>query len=166
MMDNKNMEKAGVEETEVLLRQLFHLKRYETPEVARMTRNKQNIMRQVREVSRNKRKSLGDLLEGSIPWFFAEPKYGVALLFVAFASLQYLGINARNAEHNRTGIYTAPSTEQFADYQQPASEDGHKKIYPKIPSNSRLFPVPQGNDNVMMTGYETSDGEQPVGPRR
>ena len=49
MMNDENYVDAVEIDQEELLRQLFHLKRYETPETARMTRNKQNIMRQVRE---------------------------------------------------------------------------------------------------------------------
>ncbi|WP_372847081.1 hypothetical protein, partial [Pontiella sp.] len=57
----ENMETPAGEPAEVLLQKLMHLKNYETPETARMTRNKQNIMRQVRQSQAGKRKSIGDL---------------------------------------------------------------------------------------------------------
>jgi len=145
--DNYNLNESELEMGEELLKQLFHLKRYETPEVARMTRNRQNIMRQVREASRNKRKSLSDLIEISYPWFFAEPKYGVALLFVAFAGLQYMGVNARHAAQSDTGIYTT-STDRFAAYEQ-ASVTGTNTIsYPEFPQGATLFRDYQGRKDV------------------
>ncbi|MCK5675691.1 MAG: hypothetical protein KAH99_01595, partial [Verrucomicrobia bacterium] len=107
MMDrNNNPETVSEDPADALLRQLFHLKVYENPDAARMIRNKQNIMRRVREASSRKHWSLADLLEVNIPWFFTEPKYGIAALFVVFAGLQYLGINSRNASQSHTGIYT------------------------------------------------------------
>jgi hypothetical protein len=112
-----------------------------------MTRNKQNIMREVRKAGQNKRKSLEDLLEINFPWFFAEPKYGVAMLFVAFAGLQYLGTNARNAAQSRTGIYT--TSDQFAAYEQPATVVTNVIVYPKIPDNFRLFDDARNQSDVM-----------------
>ncbi len=90
---------------EVLLQQLLHLKKYELPEPSRMVKSKQNIMRQVREVNSQKRWSLGDLLEVNIPWFFAEPRYGIALLFIVFAGLQFLGASSWEHVQNESGIY-------------------------------------------------------------
>lgn len=148
MMDeDKSMEMTGGEYGEELLKQLFHLKRYEIPDASRMTRSKQNIMRHVREASRSKRKSLGDLLEINFPWFFAEPKYGVALLFVAFAGLQYLGVNARHAVQSDTGIYTT-STDRFAAYEQPSAAATNSAEYVDVTPGLRLFQNRQGSDEV------------------
>jgi len=145
--DNYNMQESELEMGDELLKQLFHLKSYETPEVARMTRNKQNIMRQVREASRSKRKSLSDLIEISYPWFFAEPKYGVALLFVAFAGLQYMGVNAKHAAQSNTGIYTS-STDRFAAYEQSAAAGTNTVSYPEFPRGATLFRDYQGRKDV------------------
>lgn len=139
-----------------LLKQLFHLKRYETPEISRMTRNKQNIMRQVRETGQNRRKSLGDLMEINFPWFFAEPKYGVALLFVAFAGLQYIGSNARYAAQNDTGIYPTP-IDRFAAYEQPATATTNAIEYPELPVGTPLFPDWQNSDTLMKVGNPSPD---------
>ncbi len=136
MKENIQVESTAEMTTEVLLRQLMQLKRYETPEPARMSRNKQNIMREVRNAKASKRKSIGDLIEVSMPWFFAEPKYGVAALFVAFVGLQYLGISARNSARS-TGIYT--STENFAAFDQSALTATNRTTYPTLPSNYPLF---------------------------
>ncbi len=147
MSEDKKMEITTLECGEEVLKKLLHLKRYETPEVSRMTRNKQNIMRHVREASRNRRKSVGDVLEINFPWFFAEPKYGVALLFVAFAALQYVGVNARHAAQSNTGIYTM-SAEELAAYGQADSVETNSVDYPEIPSGMRLFQNGQVNDQV------------------
>lgn len=159
MGEENNMEMTGVELGEEVLKQLFHLKRYETPEVSRMTRNKQNIMRKVREASRNKRKSFGDLIEINFPWFFAEPKYGVAMLFVAFAGLQYLGVNARHAEQANTGIFTA-STDRLAAYEQPAAAATNTVDYPKLPSGLPLFPSQQNNGEVKWVSNPSADWQE------
>lgn len=151
MTDEKdNLKESGVQSTDHLFRHLIHLKRYEKPDAARMVRNKQNIMRQIRQESQNKSKSIGDLIEFSFPWLFAEPKYGVALLFVAFVGLQYLSVNARQAANNQTGIYTTPAG-QFADYEQPAATVSNSIPYPEVPGNLRLFgEVPQTQDSELV----------------
>jgi len=140
---------AAENPADVLLQQLLHLKKYERPETARMTRNKQNIMRQVREASRQKSWSLGDLLEVNIPWFFAEPRYGIALLFIAFAGLQFWGASSRTP----TGIYMPVST--VATYGQSSSIATTNSIsYPELPGkNFQLFPdTPQGDSSVKFVG--------------
>lgn len=142
--ENDNMEMVAGEQAEMLLRQLMHLKRYEVPETARMTRSRQNIMRKVREAHSNKRKTFGELLELSIPWFFAEPKYGIALLFVAFAGLQYFGVNARNAS-NSTGIYT--STANMAAFEANSAITTNRISYPKLPGNVPLFQDEHGRSS-------------------
>ncbi len=149
--ENNNIEDRVLVVGEEVLQQLFHLKRFETPEVARMTRNKQNIMRQVRETDRNKRKSLGDLLEINFPWFFAEPKYGVALLFVAFTALQYLGINDRHAAQSNTGIYTS-SGDRFAAYESSAATTTNTINYPELPRGETLFETHPNNSILTPVG--------------
>jgi hypothetical protein len=143
-------EDGGTDAADLMLQQLIHLKRYETPDASRMLRNKQNIMRQIRQESQNQRKSIGDLIEFNFPWLFAEPKYGVALLFVAFAGLQYLGVNARQAANSQTGIYTTPPG-QFAGYEQPVATVSNSIPYPEVPGNLRLFgDVPKNQDSELV----------------
>lgn len=127
-----------------MLRQLMHLKRYEQPDPARMTRSRQNITRMVRQAESQRRKSVGDWLEVSIPWLFAEPKYGIALLFVAFAGLQFLGGQSRMAS-SRTGIYTS-SGPAFSFSQGAETYSSNSISYPQLPDNVRLFSVPGRSD--------------------
>ncbi|MDF7826311.1 hypothetical protein P4B35_19945 [Pontiellaceae bacterium B12227] len=151
MSDKTRLETPAEDQAEVLLKQLMHLKQYERPDAARMTRNKQNIMRSVRQAQSEKRKPLLDLLAINIPWFFAEPKYGIAALFVAFVGLQYVGINARNSATS-TGIYT--STASVASYERDAALSVVSNRYPNLPSNSMLFSQPQGDQTVMPANFE------------
>lgn len=147
--------KADMKRTEredELLHKMLHLKRYESPEIARMTRNRQNIMRQVRAVSVNKRKSFSDLLEINFPWFFAEPKYGVAMLFVAFAGLQYLGVNTRQAVNSDPGIYTT-TTDRFAEYRTTDVSATNAISYPAVPDGLRLFPEGRNTDEIKWINY-------------
>ena len=151
MMDkNDNMEATSGDPSDVLLQQLFHLKGYEIPETARMTRNKQNIMRQVREVSGRKRWSLSDLLEVNIPWFFAEPRYGIAALFVVFATLQFWGISTNKQAGGKTGIYSQDGGIAMAG--QNTGVYTNSVSYPKIPNNLDLFPEKKGDSSIMPAG--------------
>ncbi|WP_136082854.1 hypothetical protein [Pontiella desulfatans] len=145
-----NTEATAESEAEVLLRQLMHLKNYEIPETARMTRNKQNIMRQVRQTQAGKRRSLGELMEMNMPWFFAEPKYGIAALFVAFIGLQYAGMTSRNSSQS-TGIYTTASN--MASFEQATTVTN--SAYPRLPNNYPLFRSPEGGDGtVVPVGFQ------------
>jgi hypothetical protein len=152
MMDNKDsVEMTAEEQADLLLRQLLHLKQYETPSVERMTKNKNNIMRRVRDASHTKRWSLGDLLELNIPWFFAEPRYGIALLFLVFAGLQFWGVNAqKEARGSKTGIYTSsPGMAVFEPTSYLASTNSIS--YPELPRNLKYFPEP-GESGVKFAG--------------
>lgn len=152
MMDGKMSTEMSDEQADVMLQQLLQLKTYEKPDPSRMTRNKQNIMRQVRQAQSEKRKPLLDRLEINIPWFFAEPKYGIAALFVAFFGLQYVGMTTRQSAMD-TGVYTP--TDHLAVYEQediPSSVISNR--YPNLPSNYHLFSNPQGNQSVVPAGFE------------
>jgi hypothetical protein len=152
MMNEKvSIETTAEDQADVLLQKLLHLKQYEVPEVARMTRNKQNIMRQVRQAQTEKRKPLLDLLELNIPWFFAEPKYGIAALFVAFVGLQYVGMSAKNSSTS-TGIYT--STANVASFEQNVPVNIVTNRYPSLPSNYPLFGEPRGDQSVIPAAFE------------
>lgn len=156
MMDGKVPEElTAADSADLLMQQLLHLKTFEIPDPSRMTRNKQNIMRQVRQAQSEKRKPILDLLEINIPWFFAEPKYGIAALFVAFIGLQYAGMTARNSTTS-TGIYT--TTGSVANYEQvDASSNVVSNRYPSLPSNYQLFDNPQGDQSVVPAGFEYKD---------
>jgi len=151
-MSERKDKVAAEDPADVLLRQLLHLKKYEQPEPARITRNKQNIMRQVREAKSQKRWNLGDLLEVNIPWFYAEPRYGIALLFIVFAGLQLWGASSREGARNRTGIYMPDST--LAAYEQTSAISTNSISYPKLPNKGfQLFPdAPQGESSVKFVG--------------
>jgi hypothetical protein len=144
--ENNKYETAAEDPAELLLRQLMHLKNYEMPEPARMVRNKQNIMREVRKANASKRMSLGDFLEMNMPWFFAEPKYGIAALFLAFVGLQYAGVSSRNS-YQSTGIYT--TTSDLASYGN-KPETASTNYYPRLPSNLPLFESPDGGDGTVL----------------
>ena len=148
MMDRKDSQKAVVEDSaDVLLQQLLHLKSYEMPDASRMIRNKQNIMRQVREASGRNRWSLSNLVEVKIPWFFAEPRYGIAALFIVFAGLQFLGVSSQKQS---TGIYTSESS--LAALEQGSTVSTNSISYPKLPDNMKLFPNQQGDRGVKFVG--------------
>ncbi len=150
MEKSDNMETTSEDPADVLLRQLFHLKGYETPETARMIRNKQNIMRQVREVSSRNHWNLSDLLEVNIPWFFAEPRYGIAALFVVFATLQFWGISTNKQADGKTGIYSGDRGIAMAG--QNTGVYTNSVSYPKLPDSLTLFAEKQGDSSIKPVG--------------
>ena len=152
MGENNTLDAKADEKADVLLQQLIHLKQFETPDPDRMRRSKQNIMRGVRQAQAGKRKPLLDLMELNIPWFFAEPKYGIAAVFVAFIGLQYVGTTARNSSKS-TGIYT---TGTMAALEQSSTiSTNNTYSYPSLPDNYQLFTQPDGgNAAVLPAGFE------------
>ncbi|MDZ8118286.1 hypothetical protein [Pontiella agarivorans] len=156
MMDEKmSTDPTADKQADLVLQQLLHLKSYERPDPSRMTRNKQNIMRSVRQVQSRKRKPLLDLLELNIPWFFAEPKYGIAALFVAFLGLQYVGMSTRQ-NAMETGIYT--SSDLVATYHHPGESSAVvSNRYPSLPSNYQLFSNPQGDQTVVPAAFKLDE---------
>jgi len=144
--EENNME---MEHGDQLLDRLLYLKRYEKPDAYRMTRNRQNIMREVRQLNGNRRRSLADLVEVSIPWFFAEPRYGMALLFVAFAALQFLGVQSQKHEDGTTGIYTSGA--DFSNYET-TSVATNRISYPQVPKDFQLFPDRQNIGDIKFVG--------------
>ena len=146
MKDEKKVETPQGECSEELLKKLLYLKGFETPVASRMVRNRQEIMRQVRHLQQEQRKGLLDMIELKFPWFFAEPKYGVALLFVAFAALQYLGVNARFASQTDFGVHMPRHQQTVSSAQAPTvSSVTNHAVYAKIPddpSSFRLFDPP------------------------
>ena len=141
---NDKLETTAEDPADVLLQQLLHLKQYEIPDPVRMTRNKQNIMRRVREQAGSRSSwSLADLLEVNIPWFFAEPRYGIAALFIVFAGLQFLGVSSKQQAHNKTGIYTSGGSVAAFD---PGTAISSTNTYPRLPDNLQLFASPRAGD--------------------
>lgn len=140
--DNKT-ENRGVECDQELLDKLLYLKRYETPETVRMTRCRQNIMREIRQSGQDQSKGFSDLLEVRFPWFFSQPKYGIALLFVAFFALQYLAVNARYAAQVDPGIYAPPQTEPAVVQGVTPSVEGMMTFAPEDKGYSRFPENPE-----------------------
>ncbi len=67
---------------------LLALKTYERPDGIRVEKNIQNIMREVRTT--NQMPSLLFFPDKSLGWMFAQPRYGVAALFILFLGLHLL----------------------------------------------------------------------------
>ncbi|HPR83403.1 MAG TPA: hypothetical protein PLD51_06035 [Pontiellaceae bacterium] len=82
---SKNKNTAG---PELDIAGLLALKTYERPDKARAEKNIQNIMRAVRSADRTP--SLLIFPDKSAAWMFAQPRYGVAALFILFLGLHML----------------------------------------------------------------------------
>ena len=76
------------EATELDMTGLLALKTYERPDKNRTEKNIQNIMRIVRTT--NNAPSLLFFPDKNFSWMFAQPRYGVAALFILFLGLHLL----------------------------------------------------------------------------
>jgi len=82
------MKKGKPEAPEMDISGLLELKKYERPDASRVEKNIQNTMRAVRSTS-----NIPSLLifpDKSFAWMFAQPRYGIAALFVLFLGLHLL----------------------------------------------------------------------------
>lgn len=145
---NDRLESQSTEAADELLQKLFHLKRYELPDDARMAKNRQNILREVR-AGRTAAWTLADLVEVNIPWFFAEPRYGIAALFIVFASLQFWGVSAQKQAHDKNEM-VVPQGVAVADVDSTIYTNSI--TYPKLPDDLGLFPDQKGDSSVKFVG--------------
>jgi len=80
--------RAQFETPELDIKELLILKAYARPDKGRVEKNIENIMHAVR--SAHKKPSLHHFPDKSTGWMFAQPRYGVALLFIIFLGLHLL----------------------------------------------------------------------------
>ena len=158
MMDNDQLEFPADPLADERLQQLLFLKRYERPDPASLARNRQNIMREVRQAGAKQKWSLGDLLEMHIPWFFAEPRYGLAALFVLFAGLQFWGAHFQGQLKGTDFAGTQQPAANYATLASASTNNSPQVKYPELPEDFRLFPDRQeGEGAVRFVGqYEVA----------
>ena len=89
--------------------ELLALKVYERPAEARVEKKIENIMHTVR--SAHKRPSLHHFPDKSLTWMFAQPRYGVAALFIIFLGLHLLDRPVPDAPVGATPIKMEEFTE-------------------------------------------------------
>jgi len=80
--------RARFDDPELDIKELLILKAYARPDRDRVEKNVENIMHAVR--SAHKRPSLHHFPDKSLTWMFAQPRYGVAALFIIFLGLHLL----------------------------------------------------------------------------
>jgi hypothetical protein len=89
---------------------LLALKAYERPDAVRGEKNIQNIMRTVRATS-----NVPSLFpDKSFAWMFAQPRYGVAALFILFLGLHLLERPLPLAPVGSMAVVKAPDVEMMA----------------------------------------------------
>ncbi|MEI7850506.1 MAG: hypothetical protein WCH86_01590 [Kiritimatiellales bacterium] len=89
---------------------LLALKAYEHPDAGRAEKNIQNTMRAVRSTS-----NIQTLFpDKSFGWMFAQPRYGVAALFVLFLGLHLLERPLPDASVGSMAVVKAPDVEMLA----------------------------------------------------
>lgn len=155
MKSELGKQEQGDEATDRLLTKLLYLKSYETPSEERMLRNRRNIMREIREVDR-RRWSWDQLLEMKLPWLFAEPRYGLAMLFVVFAGLQFWSHQVQQKDRGSNGLYTAADAGPRAVYNTAAVAAGptNQVVYTEVPRNFQVFPGAGGDSSIQFVSEE------------
>ena len=107
MSKNLKTESSGLD-----IAGLLALKTYERPDAARVEKNIQNTMRAVRTTS-----NMPSLLlfpDKSFAWMFAQPRYGIAALFVLFLGLHLLDRPMPVATGGSLAVIKAPGMEIMA----------------------------------------------------
>lgn len=114
---------------------LLALKTYERPEANRVEKNIQNIMRAVRAADRTP--SLLLFPDKSFAWMFAQPRYGVAALFLLFLGLHLLDrpMPVATVGSVANTMIRDPGAEMIA------SADTNQQKTAKIPGIAPTFPV-------------------------
>ncbi|MEI8207302.1 MAG: hypothetical protein WCG03_10525 [Kiritimatiellales bacterium] len=98
------------EASELDIAGLLALKAYERPEANRMEKNIQSTMRTVRATS-----NVPSLFpDKSFAWMFAQPRYGIAALFVLFLGLHLLERPLPIASVGSMALVKAPDVESMA----------------------------------------------------
>ncbi len=101
--------RAQFDDPELDVKELLILKAYARPDKDRVEKNIENIMHAVR--SAHKKPSLHHFPDKSTGWMFAQPRYGVAALFLIFLGLHLLDRPVPEAPIGTTPIKTEASTE-------------------------------------------------------
>jgi hypothetical protein len=91
---------------------LLELKKFERPEARRTEKNIQNIMRTVRTT--NNVPSLLFFPDKSFAWMFAQPRYGIAALFVIFLGMNLLNRPSSGLTASPAPIIKMPGPEIIA----------------------------------------------------
>lgn len=112
---------------------LLALKRYERPSANRVEKNIQNTMRTVRSTSNVP--SLLIFPDKSFAWMFAQPRYGVAALFVLFLGLHLLDRPVPVASIGSMPEIKAPGVDVMA------SVDTNQLKAATLPGIKLVFPI-------------------------
>jgi len=106
------MKKVKTEAPELDIAGLLALKKYERPDETRIEKNIQNVMREVRATS-----NMPSLLlfpDKNFTWMFAQPRYGVAALFLLFLGLHLLDRPMPVAAGRPVAVIKEPGAEIMA----------------------------------------------------
>ncbi|MBI9020168.1 MAG: RNA polymerase sigma factor [Verrucomicrobia bacterium] len=108
----KNLQSV-FEVTEPELGDLLALKTYARPDAARTEKNIENTMHAVRTA--HKKPSLHHFPDKSMGWMFAQPRYGVAALFIIFLALHLLDRPMPGASVEVAPLQIEPSEEEVVE---------------------------------------------------
>lgn len=107
---------------------LLALKSYERPAEKRVEKNVQSTMRAVREA--HQRPSLVLFPDKSMAWMFAQPRYGIAALFIVFLGLHLI---RQPIPREPVGPSTVEESDIELDLAATAETNGPPQAVPAVP---------------------------------
>ena len=103
------MSKKKTESLELDIEGLLALKTFERPDENRIEKNIHSTMQAVRAA--HKQPSLHLFPDKSTAWMFAQPRYGIAALFVLFLGLHLMQRSMPTVSVGSAGVIEEPGTE-------------------------------------------------------
>ena len=139
------MKKQNTEIPDLDVMRLLELKKYERPEKNRAEKHIQNIMREVRSVSNEPALLL--LPERGMGWLFAQPRYGIAALFVLFLGLHLID---RPVPKEGVGTVSLEAPEPSASVMAAVGTNQAVRL-PGVAADESLYPAFSGEAKPVLT---------------
>lgn len=145
------MNETGSGADELTIRGLLSLKVYERPDESRMEKNMQNIMRRVRQENNLP----GFLLfpEQGFSWAFAQPRYGVAALFLIFFALHLINRPMPSTPAGASPRMLNPPLEQEIAAMSSLTNRTDRPALPGMPQRALYRPPAQGDTRSVLTSF-------------
>ena len=124
--------RVQLDDSELDVKELLILKAYARPDRDRVEKNIENIMHAVR--SAHKKPTLHHFPDKSTGWMFAQPRYGVAALFIIF-----LGLHLLDRPIPETTVGSSVLEEPSADIEAPTGIETNTVL--GIPAVDPVYPL-------------------------
>lgn len=144
------MKETGSGANELTIRGLLSLKVYERPDESRMEKNMQNIMRRVRQ--ENNLPAFLLFPEQGFSWAFAQPRYGVAALFLLFFTLHLVNRPVPTSPGSSPSLINSPLEQEIA-VMGALTNRTERPAIPGMPQRALYRPPVQGDVRSVLTSF-------------